>query len=61
MTAQIAAYGRLVVDPQIALNTYTSHAKYIRCVAAGGMRYDLNGEPCGGSDRNSHKTRYRKV
>ncbi|EJZ7015421.1 ProQ/FinO family protein [Salmonella enterica] len=30
-----------------ALNTYTSHARYIRCVAAGGMRYDLNGEPCG--------------
>ncbi|EJJ3919067.1 hypothetical protein NI479_001005 [Salmonella enterica] len=30
-----------------ALNTYSSHAKYIRCVAAGGMRYDLNGEPCG--------------
>ncbi|EBS4549034.1 prop effector [Salmonella enterica subsp. enterica serovar Newport] len=31
---------------RVALNTYTSHAKYIRCVAAGGMRYDLNGEPC---------------
>ncbi|EEE1377922.1 hypothetical protein CC361_004408 [Salmonella enterica subsp. diarizonae] len=29
------------------MNAYTSHAKYIRCVAAGGMRYDLNGEPCG--------------
>ncbi len=32
---------------RVALNAYTSHAKYIRCVAAGGMRYDLNGEPCG--------------
>ncbi|EAA7986693.1 prop effector [Salmonella enterica] len=32
---------------RVALNTYTSHAKYIRCVAAGGMRYDLSGEPCG--------------
>ncbi|ENJ0753522.1 ProQ/FinO family protein [Salmonella enterica] len=31
---------------RVALNAYTSHAKYIRCVAAGGMRYDLNGEPC---------------
>lgn len=29
------------------LNTYTSHARYILCVAAGGVRYDLNGEPCG--------------
>ncbi len=32
---------------RVALNAYTSHAKYIRCVAAGGARYDLNGEPCG--------------
>lgn len=32
---------------RVALNAYTSHAKYIRCLAAGGMRYDLNGEPCG--------------
>ncbi|EAY3716692.1 prop effector [Salmonella enterica] len=32
---------------RVALGAYTSHAKYIRCVAAGGMRYDLNGEPCG--------------
>ncbi|EEM8544084.1 prop effector [Salmonella enterica] len=30
-----------------ALSTYTGHSKYIRCVAAGGPRYDLNGEPCG--------------
>ncbi|HAF5680549.1 TPA: ProQ/FINO family protein [Salmonella enterica subsp. enterica serovar Muenchen] len=32
---------------RVTLNAYTSHAKYIRCVAAGGVRYDLNGEPCG--------------
>ncbi|EOZ4487612.1 ProQ/FINO family protein, partial [Salmonella enterica subsp. diarizonae] len=22
-------------------------ARYVRCVMAGGARYDLNGEPCG--------------
>lgn len=32
---------------RVALGAYTGHARYIRCVAAGGMRYDLNGEPCG--------------
>ncbi|EKK3318923.1 ProQ/FinO family protein [Salmonella enterica] len=32
---------------RVALNTYTGHARYVRCVAAGGARYDLNGEPCG--------------
>lgn len=32
---------------RVALNAYTSHAKYVRCVAAGGMRYDLSGESCG--------------
>ncbi|HBZ9864074.1 TPA: ProQ/FinO family protein [Salmonella enterica subsp. houtenae] len=32
---------------RVALNAYTSHARYVRCVAAGGMRYDLKGEPCG--------------
>ncbi|EAW9081155.1 ProQ/FinO family protein [Salmonella enterica] len=32
---------------RVALGAYTSHAKYIRCVSAGGARYDLNGEPCG--------------
>ncbi|ECI8024612.1 prop effector [Salmonella enterica subsp. enterica serovar Ramatgan] len=49
MTKDIQARGldMGIGSVRVALNAYTSHAKYIRCVAAGGMRYDLNGEPCG--------------
>ncbi|ECT1023427.1 hypothetical protein DPO11_26270 [Salmonella enterica] len=32
---------------KVALNAYTRHGKYIKCVAAGGYRYNLNGKRCG--------------
>lgn len=32
---------------KVALNAYTRHGKYIKCVAAGGYRYNLKGKKCG--------------
>jgi sRNA-binding protein len=34
-------------EVKIALRAYTQRLHYQKCLAAGGSRFDLNGEPCG--------------
>jgi sRNA-binding protein len=34
-------------EVKIALRAYTQRLQYQKCLAAGGSRFDLNGEPCG--------------